>query len=188
MAARKRLKISREEWEHFRKLTLMDDDFMNLALEGNIPCVEEMLRVILKKEDLSVRKVQTQKFLKGFARSVYLDVFAVDSEGTLYNIEIQQENEGADPRRPRFHGAMLDTHALKAGQDFRELPERYVIFITRNDVLGVGQTTGLTRRVSVAASGWSAVSERSAGRFVKAWPNGLRHPPVHRGRGQTPAL
>ena len=42
MAARQRLKISLEEWEHFRKLTLMDDDFMNLALEGNIPCVDEI--------------------------------------------------------------------------------------------------------------------------------------------------
>ena len=140
MTARRRLKISLEEWEHFRKLTLMDDDFMNLALEGNIPCVEEMLRVILGKDDLTVRKVQTQKFLKGFARSVYLDVYAVDGEGTLYNIEIQQENEGADPRRPRFHGAMMDTHVLKAGQDFKDLPERYLIFITRNDVLGLGRT------------------------------------------------
>ena len=56
------------------------------------------------------------------------------------HIEIQQEDEGADPKRPRFHGAMLDTHALKAGQDFKELPERYVIFITRNDVLGLGRT------------------------------------------------
>ena len=142
MAARrrKRIKISREEWEQFRKLTLMNNDFMNIALEDNIPCVEEMLRVILGRDDLIVKSVQTQRFLKGFARSVYLDVYAVDSEGTLYNIEIQQEDEGADPRRPRFHGAMMDTHALKAGQDFKELPERYVIFITRNDVLGLGRT------------------------------------------------
>ncbi|MCR4818712.1 MAG: PD-(D/E)XK nuclease family transposase [Fretibacterium sp.] len=138
--------------------------------------MQEMLRVILGKDDLIVKKVRTQHFLKGFARFVYLDVYAVDSEGTIYNIEIQQEDEGADLRRPRFHGAMLDTHALKAGQDFKELPERYVIVITRNDVFGVGRPTGLTRRVSVAASGWSAVSERSAGRFVKAWPGGLRHP------------
>ena len=137
---RKRIKISLEEWEQIQKLTLMDNDFMNIALEDNIPCVQEMLRVILGRDDLMVKKVQTQRFLKGFARSVYLDVYAVDGDGTLYNIEIQQEDEGADPRRPRFHGAMLDTHALKAGQDFKELPERYVIVIARNDVLGLGRT------------------------------------------------
>ena len=58
--------------------------------------------------------------LKGFSRSVCLDVYAEDGAGNRYNIEIQQASEGADPRRPRFHGGMMDTRALKAGQ----VPER----------------------------------------------------------------
>ena len=143
MAARAKCKrpaaVSPEEWKQIRRLTLMDNDFMNIALENNVECVQEMLRVILGKDDLVVKTVQTQRYLKGFTRSVYLDIYAVDSKGTLYNIEIQREDEGSDPRRPRFHGAMLDTHSLKAGQDFKELPERYVIFITRNDVIGLGR-------------------------------------------------
>lgn len=137
---KKRVIVSLKERDQIRRLTLMDNDFMNIALEGNIQCVQEMLRVILKKDDLVVKTVQTQRFLKGFMRSVYLDIYAVDSRGTIYNIEIQQDNEGADPRRPRFHGAMLDTHSLKAGDDFKNLPECYVIFITRNDVIGLGKT------------------------------------------------
>ena len=32
----------------------------------------------------------------------------------------------------------MDMNILKAGQDFDELPETHVIFITRNDVLGYG--------------------------------------------------
>ena len=111
---RTRTKLSLEEWEQIQKLTLMDNDFMNVALEGNIPCVEEMLRVILGRDDLVVRKVQTQRFLKGFARSVYLDVYAEDGEGKLYNIEIQRDDEGADPRRPRFHGRNSSEHAARA--------------------------------------------------------------------------
>ena len=55
MRTRKR-KISPWERQELRKLTLMDDDFMNLVLEDNIPCVEEMLRVILKKDDLVVKE------------------------------------------------------------------------------------------------------------------------------------
>ena len=42
----KRKKISLEIREQIRKLTLMNNAFMNLALENNIPCVEEILRVI----------------------------------------------------------------------------------------------------------------------------------------------
>ena len=73
--------------------------------------------------------------LQGFKRSIYLDVYAEDSEGTRYNIEIQQSNDGAYFRLARFHMGTIDVHSLKAGQDFKELPECYVIFITREDVL-----------------------------------------------------
>ena len=63
-----------------------------------------------------------------------------DSKGTRYNIEIQQSNDGADLRRARFHMGMIDIHSLKAGQDFKELPECYVIFITQEDVLKCEKT------------------------------------------------
>ena len=132
-------KISLRIRREIRKLTLMDNAFMNLVLEDNIPCTEEILKVILGKDDISVKSVRTQKMFQGFSRSVYLDVYAEDSKGVIYNIEIQQADDGADARRTRFHTGMIDVHALKAGQDFRELPEVYVIFITRNDVLGLNQ-------------------------------------------------
>ena len=132
--------ISLETREGIQKLTLMNNAFMNLALENNNSCVEEILRVILGKSDLVVKKVQTQRMFQGFSRSIYLDVFAEDSKGVLYNIEIQQTDEGVGPRRTRFHTGMIDIHSLKAGQEFKELPEVYVIFITLNDVLGLNQT------------------------------------------------
>ena len=47
-------------------------------------------------------------------------------------------DEGTEPRRARFHGAVIDAHSLNPGQKFKELPECYIIFITRNDVFGFG--------------------------------------------------
>ena len=82
-------RITLQTREEIEKLSLMNNDFMNLALEDNIPCVEEILRVILGKQDLIVKTVRTQKFFQGFKRSVYLDIFAEDGNGVLYNIEIQ---------------------------------------------------------------------------------------------------
>ena len=154
MAARRRKKqVSPETRRQIQRLTLMDNDFMTIALDKNNPCLEEMLRVILNKDDLVVKKVLTQRYLKGFARSVCLDIYAVDSHGVRYNIEIQQANEGADPRRARFHGGMIDTHVLKAGQDFKKLPECYVIFITRDDVLKQGKTIYTIHRYIDSDSG-----------------------------------
>ena len=96
--------------------------------------------MILNKPDLVVKTARTQKMFQGFKRSIYLDIYAEDSEGTRYNIEVQQSKEGADPRRARFHMGMIDVHSLKAGQGFRKLPECYVIFITQEDVLKHGKT------------------------------------------------
>lgn len=45
-------KISLAAREHIRQLPLMNNAFMNLAVEGNIPCVKEMLRVLLSKPDI----------------------------------------------------------------------------------------------------------------------------------------
>ncbi len=121
-----------------RTVTLMDDDFMSLCLNECIPCTQVMINIILGRSDIHVKKVETQRFFQGFERSLKVDVFAEDESGKLYNIEVQNSDEGTDPRRARFHGAVIDAHSLKKGQKFKELPETYIIFITRNDVFGFG--------------------------------------------------
>ncbi len=105
---RKTVKISDEILEQIGQLSLMNNAFMNVVLDENLACVEEILRVILGKRDLIVKTAQTQRMLQGFKRSIYLDVYAEDSKGTRYNIEIQQLNDGADLCRARFHMGMID--------------------------------------------------------------------------------
>ena len=71
-------------------------------------------------------------------RSACLDCVARDTEKKRYNLEVQQRNDGAPPERARYHGGLMDMNTLREGQDFKELPEGNVIFITRGDVLGGG--------------------------------------------------
>ena len=59
-------------------------------------------------------------------------------DGRQFNVEIQQDTEGASPKRARYHSGLMDMNTLSAGQYFDELPETHVIFITRDDVLGYG--------------------------------------------------
>ena len=56
-----------------------------------------------------------------------------------YDIEVQRANKGASARRARYHSSLMDAHDLREGQDFDELPDTCVIFITENDVLGGGK-------------------------------------------------
>ena len=128
--------ITREQFIEANQntLTLMDDRFMKLCLDGNIPCVQAMINHIIDK-DLRVIETSAQKEYKGLHRSVTIDVYAKDSEGKIYDIEIQNASSEASPKRARFHGALMDSHNLGKGSKFDKLPETYIIFITREDVL-----------------------------------------------------
>ena len=124
------------EIERFR---LMDDDFMSKCLENAPECIELMLRIILGKKDLKVIKSQTEYPIKSLqGRGVRFDVFARDSKGREYDIEIQRADKGAEPKRARYNSALMDANALKSGEDVDKLRDTYVIFIAENDVMKKG--------------------------------------------------
>ncbi len=129
----------RDYLDKIQKLRLMDDDFFNKCMEGSPECVELILHIIMDRTDLKVISAQTQHTIKSLqGRSVRLDVLAVDDSGSPINIEIQREDKGAGSRRARYHSSILDANLLLAGENFEELPETYVIFITERDVLKKG--------------------------------------------------
>ena len=131
-----------ERYERYKgilqRLTIMSDIFMRNVLKKR-ECTEYILQVIMNKKDLMVTDQIIQKDYKNLqGRSAILDCVARDSVGRQYNVEIQQDNEGASPKRARYHSGLMDMNTLNSGQDFDELPESYMIFITQNDVLGYG--------------------------------------------------
>ena len=123
--------------QKIKAFRLLDDDFMSKVFEDDIECTEFLLHIIMDKPDLKVQEVRTQYSIKNLlGRSVRLDIHAVDSAEKKYNIEIQREDKGAGSKRARYNSSVMDANSLKAGTDFDDLPETYVIFITENDVMG----------------------------------------------------
>ena len=121
-----------------QKLTIMNDVFMRNVFKKR-ECTEYVLQVIMNKKGLKITDQVLQKDYKNLqGRSAVLDCVARDDDGRQMNVEIQQENEGASPKRARYHSGLMDMNTLNPGQDFDELPESYVIFITRDDMLGYG--------------------------------------------------
>jgi len=128
-------------------LTLMDDLFMQVALEEQA-CTEYILQTILDKSSLKLKEQRLQKRLSNLhGRALVLDCLCTDEKGLLYNIEVQNSSAGAIPKRARYHAALIDTHSLKKGEKFSQLPESYVIFITDKDVLGEGEQLYQIERV-----------------------------------------
>ena len=126
-------------WRQIQNLCLLDNLLMQTALDGFIPGVQLILRIILDFPDLEVTELSVQKVLPNLiSRDVVLDVKAVDTAERLYNIEVQRSDSGAVPLRPRYHSALMDVQFLQKGMQVTDLPETYVVFITENDVLGAG--------------------------------------------------
>lgn len=142
MDTKEQMDLKRKETlEAIRKLCLLDDNLMTLVFDRNIEATELLLNVILRRNDLRVLDVVAQREYKNpmpGGRSITIDIYAVDGNDKVYDIEVQRASEGADVHRARFHSSMIDTKMLKAGQEFKEIHDSYVIFITANDVIGAG--------------------------------------------------
>ena len=120
--------------EKIKQLRLMDDTFFNSCFDGNIPCMEVVLRAVMGNERLHVTEVFTQQNAPNlYGRSVRFDALATDGVA-LYNVEIQRSDEGAIPRRARYNSSMIDARTVSKGTEFPDLPETYVIFITEHDI------------------------------------------------------
>ena len=126
--------------EKIKGYTIMDDIFMRNVLKKK-ECTEYILQVVMNQKDLQVIDQVLQKDYKNLqGRSSVLDCVARDKTNRQFNVEIQGENEGASPKRARYHSGLLDMNILNPGEPYEKLPETYIIFITRRDVLGYNRT------------------------------------------------
>lgn len=146
----------KEQKEYLRRLRdfrPIDDDFMRCLFKDNIPLVELVLRIITGKLDLKVIRCETQKDMKRLvgARSICLDAYGEDIVGKKFNVEVQKEDDGANPHRARYHSSVIDIENLDSGQDFVKLPETYVIFITEKDFFGKGKPIYRIERMNLDA-------------------------------------
>lgn len=124
--------------QYIRNFRLMDDDFMSKVFEDKA-CAEFLLKIILNRDDLTVRTVHGQHDLKNLqGRSVRLDILAVDEANRAYNIEVQRSDRGAVAKRARYNSSLLDANLTEKGDSYHALNETYVIFITEKDVLREG--------------------------------------------------
>ena len=127
-----------ERWASYHNmiagLTIMSDIFARNVLKEK-KCIEYLLETILGEEKVTVQEQVIQMDYKNLqGRSAVLDCVARDQKNRIINIEIQNEEEGATPKRARYHSGLVDMNTLQSGQDFEELLEKYIIFITRDDV------------------------------------------------------
>ena len=96
-----------------QKFRLIDDTFFNVCFDNYIEGMQLLLRIFFGRDDLVVKHVVTQQSADNlYGRGVRFDVLAEDSEGKLYDYEVQRANKGAAPRRARYNSSMMDAREL----------------------------------------------------------------------------
>jgi len=141
-----------EDLQRLRDLRPIDDDFMRCLFKDNIPLAELVLRIITDKPDLIITDCETQKDMKRLvgARSICLDAYGTDLAGKKYDLEVQRQDRGADPHRARYHSSVMDIENLHSGQEFKELPDTYTIFILEKDFYDQGEAIYPIERINLA--------------------------------------
>ena len=136
-----KVKYTKEEIEIARSLRPIDDTFFRTIAKNNIPLVEHIIKVILNRDDISIVKVNTQDDIHIFEKghSVILDCLGVDSNGVLFDIEVQKFNNDSLEKRVRYYSSMLDSrYSLSKGMPFKEIKDSYVIFLMEEDYFHLG--------------------------------------------------
>ena len=127
--------------EQARGFDLLSNVFMSVALDDKAAC-QHVLRILTGIQDLSVLEVRSQyRVSKVTSHDAILDILAEDSNGYLFNQEIQRADTIDHARRTRFYGAMIDSEYLMKGKTYTALPDVYIIYISEKDLWKVGRTS-----------------------------------------------
>ncbi len=125
--------------ETIQNMTLMSDLMVKSVFEDP-ECIEYLVKTLMKDDKLVIKSFQTQYNIPSLRKhSVILDIFAVLGNGNVVNIEIQLDLDKAEPRRVRHYSSMVDNVLLPKNEDYKNLPEKFVFMVTKEDYFGLGR-------------------------------------------------
>ena len=128
-----------KKFEKYAKLLNPIDDLMFCKMAEHKEFCEEILRVILEDDGLTVIEAIPQwqgKNLTG--RSVVLDAKCVTGDGRHINIEVQKADDDNHLKRARYNAAVLTTNISETGKKFEFIPDVCIVFISKFDIFDGG--------------------------------------------------
>lgn len=129
-----KIEKSKRKNKEFDELTIRDD-FMFCAVMLNKGLCQKFLEMVLGITIVELEYINSQEIIDGNYnyRGVRLDVFVRDSDGNVYDIEMQTTNKKDLPQRIRFYASSIDSELLEKGCNYKELKDNIVIFICTFD-------------------------------------------------------
>ena len=119
----------------FEELQFKDDYMFSILMRKPRYCKQFLETVLdIKIKRIEYPETQATIDLSLPAKSIRLDVYVDDDEGTVYNIEMQTTKKANIPKRVRYYHGMIDLDILEKGADYAQLKKSYVIFVCTFDL------------------------------------------------------
>ena len=127
-----------KESKTLQELNLTDDFLFDVATEEleNCKAIIELTTGLRLK---SLKWKSGQKVIHNLPgkRGVRLDFIAESEDGRIFDVEMQNRNEGNIPKRTIFYQALIDAPILKSGErGFDKMNPLYIIIICNYDPYG----------------------------------------------------
>ena len=123
-----------------KELNLLDKFLFDEAMDDP-ENVKTMLDIILSQNTNLKHPPQTEKEQRTATdnRQIRLDVYAIDEDDVIYEVEAQKENTHNLPKRSRLYQGIIDSKLLPPGVvDFNLLNEVLIVLIMPFDLFGYG--------------------------------------------------
>ena len=95
--------------------------------------IERLLGIELK--DIEYLNGEQELEFDYDSKGVRLDVYVKNSD-KVFNIELQTYQEPELGKRMRYYQSMIDIDNLNAGQNFHEMKDSFILFVTNHDYFG----------------------------------------------------
>ncbi len=124
--------------EEFAKLDFTSNFLFCKIMMKRPDLAAKVIRIItgIPIKDVQVEVAEYPIEITKSSRGIRLDIYAVDENEKVYDIEMQTRLDRNLPKRARYYQGMIDLDHLDRGNDFDELNETYVIFICLDDLFG----------------------------------------------------
>ena len=140
-----------------KELNLLDKFLFDEAMDDP-ENVKTMLDIILSQNTNLKHPPQTEKEQRTSTdnRQIRLDVYAIDEDDVIYEVEAQKENTHNLPKRSRLYQGIIDSKLLPPGViDFNLLNE--VLIVNLFDCVRYFANDGLVQTVESILSSYSFV-------------------------------
>ena len=127
-----------KESKTLQELNLTDDFLFDVATEELEKC-KAIIELTTGLRLKSLKWKSGQKVIHNLPgkRGVRLDFIAESEDGRIFDVEMQNRNEGNIPKRTRFYQALIDAPILKSGErGFDKMNPLYIIIICNYDPYG----------------------------------------------------